>query len=90
MAFEKNFIISEEFTLTPKTIVFPFPNIFINFVKPVSAITTSLSFHELALINVSIVIKGSSFAMRLRCIPTTSILFYIVVFDGFIMIDTLS
>ena len=90
MAFKKHFIVSENFAFPPKTVMFPFTNVLVDFVKPVCSIAAPLSLCELAFVEVSVVVEGPALPMRLRCMPASPILFYIVVFDGLIMIDTLA
>jgi len=49
--------------------MFPLPNIFVYFIKPICTITTSLTFYKLSLINIAVIIYGFAMTMWLRLLP---------------------
>ena len=90
VTFEKDFIISVQLPLSPKTVVLPLTYILVYLIEPVSPISAPLSFYELSFVNVPVIVVAFSFAMWLRSKPTPLVLFYVVVFDWFKVIDALS
>ena len=90
ITFKEDFVIPVELAFTPETVVFPLTRILIYLIEPVSAISTSLSLHELSFVYVSVIVVSFPFSVGLGCKPASSVLFYVVVFDGFKVIDALS
>ena len=90
VAFKKYFIISEEFPFAPKGVLFPLAHISVNFVKRVVALSASLSFYELPLVYITIVIGCSSESMRLRECPRAAVLLYVIVFNRLISVGSLT